>query len=126
MFTSMLTYIRARNYLLQNAIRQITCRGFLRFINRQTGSKSGLVLRIIEELDSVPVQYFKKLTGTDDIWEARVQMGGDIIRLLGFLYGSHFVVLTNGFAKKTRKTPPKEIALAEQRKREHINRSKKK
>jgi phage-related protein len=52
-------------------------------------------------------------------------MGGDIIRLLGFLYGSRLVILTNGFAKKTRKTPPKEIALAEQRKRDYINRGKK-
>ena len=63
--------------------------------------KAAWVLRVIEELDSVPIQYFKKLTGTDDIWEVRIQIGGVIIRLLGFFYGSGFVVLTNGFAKKT-------------------------
>lgn len=82
-------------------------------------------MRLIEELDIVPVQCFKKLSGTDDIWEVRLQMGGDIIRLLGFLYGSRLVVLTNGFAKKRRKAPPKEIALAERRKRDYMNRSKK-
>ena len=98
---------------------------FIDSLTAKQAQKVAWVLRIIEELDSVPVQYFKKLVGTDDIWEVRVQMGGDIIRLLGFLYGSRFVVLTNGFAKKTRKTPPKEIALAEQRKRGHLNRSKK-
>ncbi len=86
--------------------------------------KVAWVLRLIEELDTVPVQYFKKLSGTDDIWEVRIQMGGNIVRLLGFLYKSRLVVLTNGFAKKTRKTPPKEIALGEQRKREYLTRSK--
>jgi phage-related protein len=98
---------------------------FLDSLTGKQAQKVAWVLRLIEELDTVPVQYFKKLTGTDDIWEVRVQMGGDIMRLLGFLYGARFVVLTNGFTKKTRKTPPSEIALAEQRKREYINRSKK-
>jgi len=98
---------------------------FIDSLSGNQAQKVAWVLRLIEELDSIPVQYFKKLVGTDDIWEVRVQMGGDTIRLLGFLYGSRFVVLTNGFAKKTRKTPPKEIALAEQRKREYTNRSKK-
>ena len=98
---------------------------FLDSLTGKQAQKVAWVLRIVEELDLVPVQYFKKLVGADDIWEVRVQMGGDIIRLLGFLYGPRFVVLTNGFAKKTRKTPPKEISLAEQRKREYLNRSKK-
>ncbi|HXI25558.1 MAG TPA: type II toxin-antitoxin system RelE/ParE family toxin [Pyrinomonadaceae bacterium] len=98
---------------------------FLDSLTGKQAQKATWVLRLVEELDSVPTQYFKKLTGTDDIWEVRMQMGGDIIRLLGFFYGSRFIVLTNGFAKKTRKTPRKEIALAEQRKREYLNRSKK-
>jgi phage-related protein len=82
------------------------------------------ILRLIEELDTVPAQYLKKLVGTEDIWEVRVQIGSDTMRLLGFFHGSRFLVLTNGFAKKTRKTPPKEIALAERRKREYLNRRK--
>ena len=32
------------------------------------------------------------------------------------------LVLTNGFAKKTQKTPPQEIALAEQRRRDYLER----
>ena len=98
---------------------------FLDSLIGKQAQKAVWVLRLIEELDSVPVQYFKKSSGTDDIWEVRVQMGGDIIRLLGFLYSSRLVVLTNGFVKKTRKAPPKETALAEQRKRDYINRGKK-
>src|SRR5260370_16696 len=60
---------------------------------------------------------FKKLSGTQDIWEVRVQSGSDTMRLPGFLSGSRSLVLTNGFAKKTAKVPPREIALAEQRRR---------
>ncbi|HLF82568.1 MAG TPA: type II toxin-antitoxin system RelE/ParE family toxin [Blastocatellia bacterium] len=46
------------------------------------------------------------------------------MRLLALLFGSRSLVLTNGFAKKTVKVPPREIALAEQRKRDYLNRSK--
>jgi len=45
-------------------------------------------------------------------------------RLLGFWDAGRLVILTNGFAKKTQKTPEREIALAEQRKRDHLNRRK--
>ena len=48
-----------------------------------------------------------------DIWEVRVQAGNNIFRILGFIDQSKFVVLTNGFAKKTQKVPKQEIELAE-------------
>jgi phage-related protein len=50
----------------------------------------------------------------------RVQFGGNIFRLLGFFEGTSLVILTNGFAKKTQKTPPQEIKLAEQRKADYL------
>ena len=78
------------------------------------------VLRLIEELDVVPSQYLKKLINTEDIWEVRVQFGGNIFRLLGFFDGSTLLLLTNGFAKKTQKTPRQEIELATRRKNEYM------
>ena len=83
------------------------------------------VLRLVEELDVVPGQYFKKLADTEGIWEVRVQFGGDIFRLLGFFAHSTFLVLTNGFVKKTQKTPPQEIAIAIRRKHEYQSRQRK-
>jgi len=65
----------------------------------------------------------KKLKGSDDIWEIRVQFGNNIFRFLGF-YESNKVILTNAFSKKTQKTPEKEIELAEQRKKEYYKRKK--
>ncbi|BAZ28188.1 hypothetical protein NIES4074_06190 [Cylindrospermum sp. NIES-4074] len=67
-------------------------------------------------------QYLKKLVNTDDIWEVRIQFGNDIFRLLGFFDNDNLVILTNGFVKKTQKTPSQEIELAEQRKRNYLNR----
>lgn len=57
-----------------------------------------------------------------DLWEVRADLGGDAFRLLGFWDAGQLVILTNGFAKKTRKTPAREIELAEQRKRDYLNR----
>jgi phage-related protein len=98
---------------------------FLDSLSGKQAQRVTWVLRLIEELDIVPAQYLKKLDGTDDLWEVRVQIGGTAIRLLGFLTGGRALVLTNGFTKKTRKTPAQEIALAEKRKFDYLNRSKK-
>lgn len=96
---------------------------FLDSLNGKQAQKVVWVLKLIEELDVVPQQYFKKLINTNDLWEVRVQSGGDIFRLLGFFDGTgHLVVLTNGFAKKSQKTPPQEIRLAEQRKADWLSR----
>jgi phage-related protein len=79
-------------------------------------------LSLVEDLPFVPKQYFKKLKGTDDIWEVRVELGNDIFRLLGFFDSGNLVILTNGFAKKTQKTPANEIIVAEERKRDYLSR----
>ncbi len=80
------------------------------------------VLSLVEELSPVPGQYFKKLHGTEDIWEVRAQHGGNTFRLLGFFDGPHRVVLTNGFAKKSQKVPRHEIDVAEERRRDYLSR----
>ena len=66
----------------------------------------------------------KKLVGTDNIWEVRIKIGNNIFRLLGFSHRSKYLVLTNGFAKKTQKTPKNEIELAGKRKAEYLTRGK--
>ena len=95
---------------------------FLDALTSHQARKVVWVLQLIEELDVVPVQYFKKLVNTDGIWEVRVPFGGNIFRLLGFLERGNVVSLTHGFQKKTQETPRKEIKLAENRKKEYLNR----
>ncbi len=98
---------------------------FLDSLTGKQAQKVLWVLQIIEELESVPRQYFKKLVDSEGIWEVRIQFGSDIFRLLGFFENGSLLILTNGFAKKTQKTPPQEIALAIRRKNEYLARSKK-
>ena len=95
---------------------------FLRSLSPKQFEKVVWVLAIVREMPQVSRQYFKKLVGTDDIWEVRIDSGSDTFRILGFLEKGNFVILTNGFAKKTEKTPPNEIRLAEQRKKDHESR----
>ena len=82
------------------------------------------VLRIIRDIDFVPKEYFKKLVNTDDIWEIRVKSGNNIFRILGFFYKSKIIILTNGFMKKTQKTPLNEIKIAQDRKNDFLERNK--
>jgi phage-related protein len=95
---------------------------FLDSLDGKQAQKVTWVLQLVEEVDRLSGQYFKKLVNTDDIWEVRVQVGSNIFRLLGFFDGDNLVVLAHGFQKKTQKTPAGEIALAEARKRDYLKR----
>ena len=88
----------------------------------KTVQKIAWVLRLVRDLEHVPANYFKKLVNTDDIWEARVDVGHNTFRLLGFFDGRELIVLTNSFQKKTQQIPPAEIRLAEERKADYERR----
>ena len=95
---------------------------FIDALSGKQAQKVAWVLRLIEELESVPTKYFKKLINTDDIWEACVDFGRDTFRFLGFFDGIGIIVMAHGFQKKTQKTPKQAIALAEERKRDYFRR----
>lgn len=68
------------------------------------------------------VRLFKKLEGTE-IWEVRTQYAGNAYRLLSFWDTEEdtLIVASNGFVKKTQKTPKKEIEKAENIRNEYFN-----
>lgn len=96
---------------------------FLDSLSSNQVQKVAWVLQLVEELDLVPTTYLKKLVSTDDIWEVRVQVGGNIFRLLGFFDHDNLVILNHDFQKKTQKTPLKEIKIAESRKKDYLQRN---
>ena len=67
---------------------------------------------------------FKKLDETD-IWEFRTFYNRTKYRLLAFWDKDDkvntLVIATHGFIKKTQKTPPKEIAKAEEIRKDYFN-----
>ena len=95
---------------------------FLDSLSSKQAQKIAWVLQLIEELEIIPQTYLKKLVNSDGIWEVRIQVGGNIFRLLGFFVGDNLVVLNHGFQKKTQKTPLKEIKIAETRKNDYLRR----
>ena len=68
------------------------------------------------------VDIFKKLENTD-IWEFRTLYKGISYRLFSFWDTEldTFVIVTHGIVKKTQKTPSKEIAKAEEIRKEYFN-----
>jgi phage-related protein len=58
----------------------------------------------------------------DGIMELRAKVGSDISRVLYFFVVGHKVILTNGFVKKTAKTPKSEIELAKKYRADYLSR----
>ena len=84
------------------------------FIDSQpakVAQKIAWVLKAVQEIEKVPKTYFKKLSDTD-FYEVRIELNGNI------------VILTNGFQKKTQKTPKSEIEVCEARMKDFLKRSK--
>ena len=57
----------------------------------------------------------------DGLWEVRSQLASSRIARIIFFMRQNRIVLLHGFIKKTQKTPPDEIKLAQKRKKEVMN-----
>lgn len=60
----------------------------------------------------------------DGIYEIRAKVASDITRVLYFFVINKKIILTNGFVKKTQKTPDNEIALAKKYRKDYLERNK--
>lgn len=58
----------------------------------------------------------------DGIFELRAKVGSDISRVLYFFIVGRRVILTNGFIKKTQKTPKAEIDRAKKYRADYLSR----
>jgi phage-related protein len=80
----------------------------------------GMISLLEEKGNLLREPYSKYLK--DGIFELRCKQGSDITRVLYFFYYGNKIVLTNGFVKKTQKTPPSELRLAKRRRADYIER----
>ncbi len=94
---------------------------FLDSLPGKVAQKIAWVVKLLEDLEMVPSFYFKKLVGTEEIWECRIQFGSNTYRIFCFFIGST-VVLTHGFVKKTPKTSIHEIERARAYRRDFLRR----
>lgn len=80
----------------------------------------GLMELLAENGTELRMPYSRHLV--DGIFELRCKQGSNITRTLYFFYSGKRIIVTNGFVKKTDKTPSKEIKLAKERQSDWIKR----
>lgn|SRR5690606_10012697 len=79
------------------------------------------VFKVICTVQNVPKKFLDHLTGTDGLYEIRIEFESNIYRIFCCFDKGNLVVLFNAFQKKTQKTPKKEIQLALRLKNEYFN-----
>lgn len=97
---------------------------FLDFFNEQpqkVKEKIDQVLFVITVAYRIPRKFFQYMSGTDGLYEVRVEYGSNIYRIFCCFDEGKIVVLFNGFKKKTQKTPQKEIDKALKIKADYLN-----
>ena len=94
---------------------------FLNSLNKKMRAKVIGMIEILEEKGNMLREPYSKSLG-DGIFELRCKFGSDITRVLYFFVYERKIVLTNGFVKKTRKTPEEQIQIAKARHRDFLER----
>ena len=109
-------------YEKENGERPV--KDFLQSLDKKMQAKLLGLFDVLEEKgNELREPYSKHLE--DGIFELRGKVGSDISRVLYFFYYEGKIIVTNGFIKKTQKTPRKQIKVAKERRKEYIERVKK-
>jgi phage-related protein len=89
--------------------------------DQKVKGKIQYVFELIRQVDQVPEKFLKHLTGTNGLYEIRIDYQSNIFRIFCCFDQGKLVVLFNGFQKKTQKTLPKEVEKAEKLMQDYFN-----
>jgi phage-related protein len=78
------------------------------------------VLELIKQVEMVPAKFLSPITGSEGLFEIRIEYESNIYRIFCCFDKGKLVVLFNGFQKKSQKTPKKEIEKAMRLKKEYF------
>ena len=95
---------------------------FLDSLNIKMRNKALDSLLILEEFGNTLREPYSKSVG-NGLFELRIKFSSDISRIFYFFYTDNRIVVTNGFIKKTQKTPRAQIKLARQYKADYEHRT---
>ena len=91
-------------------------RDFIEFYQKQNvkvKDKIQYVFELLKQVEQVPKKFLKHLTGTNGLYEIRIEYQSNIYRIFCCLDEGKLIILFNGFHKKTQKTPKKELDKAQ-------------
>ena len=88
--------------------------------NKMRAKMASMISLLHENGYNLREPYSKHLS--EGIFELRAKVGSDITRVMYFFYIDRRVILTNGFVKKTKKTPLKELEKAKKYRQDYIRR----
>ncbi|MBL0238105.1 MAG: type II toxin-antitoxin system RelE/ParE family toxin [Saprospiraceae bacterium] len=97
---------------------------FIDFYIEQTEKvqeKIEFIFKILRTVQNVPNKFLDHMTGTEGLFEIRIEYESKIYRIFCCFDKGNLVVLFNGFHKKSQKTPKNEIELALKLKDEYFN-----
>jgi phage-related protein len=98
-------------------------RDFIHAIDKSAAAKFHRIFGLLEEYGiAVREPHVKSIHGHSKLKEIRVKAAPCIYRIIFFFAPARKAILLHGFVKKTEKTPPREIELAEQRMSDYIKR----
>ena len=95
-------------------------RDFIDSLPKKVQEKIGAVLFTVTVAPRIPIRFFQHITGTDGLYEIRVEFESNIYRIFCCFDRGKLVVLFNGFQKKSQKTPKSEIDKALKIKEEYF------
>ena len=94
---------------------------FLISLDNKMRAKMASMISLLQENGyNLREPYSKHLS--EGIFELRAKVGSDNTRVLYFFYIDRRVILTNGFVKKTKKTPLKELEKAKKYRQDYLRR----
>ena len=83
--------------------------------------KIEFVFKVICTVQRVPKKFLQHMSGTEGLYEIRVEIESNIYRFFCCFDKGNIVILFNGFQKKTQKTPKEEMDLALKLKDDYFN-----
>ena len=94
---------------------------FLKSLDKKMRAKLERSILLLQQVGpSLRLPYSEHLN--DGIFEVRAKQGSNITRILYFFFVGKKIILTNGFVKKTQKTPKSQIELAKKYRAEYMSR----
>ena len=97
---------------------------FYKVQDEKVKSKIKNGLELIKQVERVPEKFLKHLSGTDGIYEIRIDYQSNIYRRFCCFDKGNSLILFNAFHKKSQKTPIKELDKAVRLKNEYFKNKK--